>query len=75
MDFQFNYDDNKTYDENFEDWYRLNTDEKSYERKLGFKEKNYTTEQAKYVFRKLWGNKLEIHKQTFYSIRNSKSNT
>jgi hypothetical protein len=64
MEFEFHYDDTKSHEQNFRNWYRLNADEKSYERKLGFEVEVYTPTKAKKIFKKLWGKKLEANKQT-----------
>jgi len=71
MEFKFHYDETKSHEQNFRDWYRLNTDEKSYERKLGFEVEVYSLKKARQIFEELWGRKLEIHKQTLNSSRNS----
>jgi len=71
MDFNFDYDDDKSHEQNFCNWYRLNSDERSYERKLGFKAEVYSLKEAKKIFEELWGKKLEIHKQTLNTSRNS----
>ena len=64
MEFESHYDDTKSHEQNFRDWYRLNADERSYERKLGFEIEVYTPTKAKKIFKKLWGKKLEANKQT-----------
>ena len=63
MEFEFHYDDTKSHEQNFRDWYRLNTDEKSYERKLGFEVEVYSLKKARQIFEKMWGRKLEANKQ------------
>tara|TARA_Y100001937_G_C7087106_1_gene315850 strand:+ start:377 stop:571 length:195 start_codon:yes stop_codon:yes gene_type:complete len=63
MEFEFHYDDAKSHEQNFRDWFRLNTAERSYERRLGFKVEDYTLKEAREIYEKMWGKKLEANKQ------------